>query len=112
MAVAEVSDKMPTTTHIWIITLVASAVCAALTAWRPWAGVSVAVLPAFWLTGLLLEMNSPDVGPYLSAEQGRSYYIQAYLAVGVFVATLVFGLRLALRRRKTIRASARARKHH
>lgn len=110
LAVAEVSDKMHSPTDVWIIALAASGVCGALIAWRPWVGALATVLPAFWLTGLLLEMHSPDIGPYLSAERGWIYYLQAYLGAGVFVTALVFALRMGLRRRRTIAPSARARK--
>jgi len=101
LAVAEVSDKMPTPTHVWIITLVASGVCGALTAWRPWLGASVAAGPAFWMTGLLMEMHSPDIAPHLLAGQSWSYYLKAYVAVGVFVVSLALGLHQGQRWRKT-----------
>ncbi|MCC4607794.1 hypothetical protein LL967_07910 [Xanthomonas campestris pv. zinniae] len=112
LSVAEVSDKMPTPTDVWTIALTASGVCGALIVWRPWLGALAAVLPAFWLIGLLLEMHSPDIGPLLSAEQGWRYYLQVYLGMGVFISALMFGLRMGLRRRKTITTSALARKHN
>lgn len=108
LAMAEVSDKTPALWHIWAVALGASAVCMAGMAWRRWLGAALAVVPALWFAGLLLEIHSTDVGPYLYAEQGWSYYLQAYLALAVFLASLVLGLRLGERRRRASGAAAGA----
>ena len=106
MAFAEVSDKEPSLWFIWAVGLAASGICMAAMAHRRWLGAVLAVLPALWFAGLLMEIHSPDVGPYLYAEQGWSYYLQAYLALTVFVGSLVLGLRMRERRRKRPRDAA------
>ncbi len=98
IAFAEVSDKEPTLLYVWLVGIVASLVCLAGTYYRRWLAPILAALPFLWFASLLIEIHSADVGPYLYAEQGMTYYVQTYLSLAVFVAGLLLGLFLNGRR--------------
>ncbi|NML15946.1 hypothetical protein [Azohydromonas caseinilytica] len=98
---AEVSDKEPSTAHIWLVGFLAALLCFAGVRYRRWLAPVLAALPAFWFVSLLVEIHSPDVGPHLYAEQGPLYYVQAYLSLGLFVSGVILGWRLNRRRRET-----------
>ncbi|MEJ8849428.1 hypothetical protein [Variovorax rhizosphaerae] len=87
--------------HIWGFGIAACVACFLVGCWRRWFGLVLAIMPAVWFVSLLLEIHSADVGPYLYNEQGSAYYVQAYLALALFVAGVVLG---ALRSRKRPRA--------
>ncbi|MCS0595459.1 hypothetical protein [Massilia agri] len=91
-AIAEVSDKEPTISLFWTVGLTAAMLCLFAARLRPWLGVLFFATVAFWFIGLLLEIHSPDVGPYLRLEQGTVYYIQAYAAFAVVLFGLIVGL--------------------
>lgn len=89
-ACAEVIDKVPTLPFIWGVAMASGLVCLVATYFRRWLLVLV-VLPGAWFFNLFLEIYSPDVGPALLAEAGRSYMIQAYLAALAVIALGALG---------------------
>jgi len=98
-ALAEVSDKEPSLFYVWMVGIIASAVCFIGSYHRRWLAPILAILPALWFASFLMEIHSADVGPHLYAEQGIIYYIHAYLSLAIFVAGIIFGLLMNKRRR-------------
>ncbi|MEW6022351.1 MAG: hypothetical protein AB1807_09435 [Pseudomonadota bacterium] len=90
-ALAEVSDKAPTTDLFWAVGLVGALLCLAGGRIKPWLGVVLFAPAALWFISLFLEIHSSDVGPYLLSEQGSAYYWQAYAAFGAVVCGLAIG---------------------
>lgn len=81
IAYAEVSDKVPSPFDVWLIGLGAALICALAGRLRRWLVPVAATVPALWFLSLFLEIHSADVGPALYAEQGKLYYLHAYLAL-------------------------------
>lgn len=98
-AFAEVSDKEPSLIFVWALGAGAAAICFIGARFRKWLAPLLAVLPLLWFASFLAEIHSADVGPYLYAEQGLSYYVQSYLSLALFVSGLVLGLLKNGRRR-------------
>lgn len=90
-ALAEVSDKEPTTHLFWTVGIVAALLCLFGTRMKPWLGAVLFAPAALWFISLFLEIHSSDVGPYLLLEQGVVYYWQAYAAFGAVVCGLAIG---------------------
>ena len=90
-ALAEVSDKEPTTNLFWTVGIVAALACLFGTRMKPWLGAVLFAPTALWFISLFLEIHSSDVGPYLLSEQGSAYYWQAYAAFGIVLCGLVIG---------------------
>lgn len=90
-AVAEVSDKEPTTTLFWAVSLAAAFLCLVCARIRPWLGLLAFAPAALWFASLFAELHSLNVGPYLKVEQGASYYWHAYAASGAVLSGLVLG---------------------
>lgn len=90
-ALAEVSDKEPTTGLFWAVGLGAALLCLLGARIRPWLGAIFFALAALWFGSLFLEIHSSDVGPHLRREQGAVYYWQAYVAFGSVLCGLVLG---------------------
>lgn len=97
-AFAEVSDKEPSLSFVWTVGAVAAVICFFGAYFRKWLAPILAAVPLLWFVGFFLEIHSEDIGPYLYAEQGLSYYIQSYLSLAVFIFGIVFGLLLNKRR--------------
>lgn len=90
-ALAEVSDKEVASSLFWSIGLVAALLCLVTARVRPWLG-AISFAPALlWFGSLLFELHSPDVGPHLLREQGITYYLQAYAALGLVLLGLLLG---------------------
>lgn len=89
-AYAEVIDKVPNLALIWGVAIASGIACLLATYYRRWLLI-LAILPAVWFLSLFLEIHSPDVGPALLVEAGRSYIAQAYLAGFVVIVLGVLG---------------------
>ena len=98
-ALAEVSDKEPTLLFVWTIGAVAAVICFFGTYFRKWLAPILATLPLLWFASFLMEIHSKDVGPYLYAEQGLSYYVQSYLSLTLFISGIALGLLMNKRRK-------------
>lgn len=99
-AYAEVIDKVPTLPFIWGIAITSGVVCLMATYFRRWLLILIA-LPGVWFFNLFLEIYSPDVGPALLIEAGRSYIVQVYLAAFAVIALGALGWILNSRKRRT-----------
>lgn len=99
-ALAEVSDKEPSSLHIWMVAIAAAMICLAGSYHRRWLAPVLAALPTLWFASLFVEIHSADVGLHLFAEQGWPYYFQAYASFTVFVSSIVLGLLMNRRRSK------------
>ena len=90
-ALAEVSDKEPTTDLFWAVGIVAALLCLAGARIVPWLGVVCFAPTTLWFISLFLEIHSSDISPYLLREQGVIYYWQAYAAFGTVLSGLAIG---------------------
>lgn len=90
-ALAEVSDKEPTSGLFWTVGIGAAVLCLLGTRIKPWLGAAIFVLAVLWFISLFAEIHSPDVVPHLLQEQGAGYYWQAYAAFSVVVGGFVTG---------------------
>lgn len=91
IAYAEVSDKVPSSLDIWLFGLGAALLCVLAGRLRRWFVPFVCIVPVLWFLSLLIEIHSPDVGPALYAEQGKGYYLHAYLALTAMTAGAAWG---------------------
>lgn len=98
-ALAEVSDKVPSLLFVWALGSIAAVICFVGAYFHRWLAPVLAVLPLLWFASLLTEIHSADVGPYLHAEQGLSYYVQSYLSLVLFISGVILGLVMNKRRR-------------
>lgn len=89
---AEVSDKEPAAELFWIVGASAAALCLVSARYKSWLGMIMFLPVALWFSSLFAELHSADVCPHLRAEQGRTYYLQAYGAFGLVLIGLLFGL--------------------
>jgi len=101
-AFAEVSDKEPTSGELWLAGLIVAMLCFAAACFRPKLGAAAAAAFCLWGLSIILEIHSPDIMPYLRAEQGISYYVQAYIAFSLPFCGIALGV--ICRRRKSRRA--------
>ncbi|HWV14157.1 MAG TPA: hypothetical protein VN030_01915, partial [Cellvibrio sp.] len=89
---AEVSDKEPSLFFVWAVGVVAAVICFVSACFRKWLALALAVLPLLWFISFFMDIHSADVGPFLYAEQGLSYYIQSCLSLILFISGTVLGL--------------------
>jgi hypothetical protein len=99
---AEVMDKEPTLTQVWVVGAVAAVL--GFLAWRRHLvlGVAASLLAAVPAWALHQELADPHVGPAILEEAGRSYVIQAYgvmlLCVALHLAGAAVGIQAQRRR--------------
>lgn len=79
-ALAEISDKVPTLTAlwIWVVALTVLAFFAGL--WRWWAAAVVICLSLLIAWAGASELLSPDLGPAIARELGDDYVSAAWIA--------------------------------
>lgn len=95
---AEVSDKVASLPEIWAIGLGAAVTGFVGAYFRPWALIVLATVPAYWLMTFLVEIHFSDIAPALRMEQGISYSLQTYVAMGVWLLGMAAGGVLSKRR--------------
>lgn len=83
LALAEVSDKEPTSGFLWSAGLMTALLCFIAARFKPWLGILIVTVFAVWCATISVEIHSNAIMPYLIAEQGVGYYVQAYLASGL-----------------------------
>ena len=92
---AEIADKEPSLTIVWLLAALLSALCCALCRWRRRAAFIALPLALGWAFACISELRDPFVGPAIGSELGRSYVTQSYLAS---VLPLLFSLYPLVRR--------------
>ena len=90
-ALAEVSDKEPTTDLFWTVGIAAALLCLFGTRIKLWLGIVFFIPTLLWFGSLFWEIHSSDVGPFLLREQGAIYYWQAYAAFVTVLCGFVIG---------------------
>ena len=100
-AYAEVADKVPSTGALWVAAIAFNLVALGLERVRPYLGLVVVPLAAFYAVGGHIELASLDVGPAIVQELGPSYVTTSYVAfaLGLFGPLLLVFLRRRPRRR-------------
>ena len=84
-AVAEVADKVPSLTNMWVTTLVVNIFACILGLKKPLMALLVLPVSAFLIWGGLSELNDPWVGPAIRRELGQGYIDQSYYALAITV---------------------------
>jgi hypothetical protein len=100
-AFAEVSDKEPSLLFVWAIGAVAAAICFFGAYLYRWLASILVIPPLLWFVGFFMEIHSRDIGSYLYAEQGLTYYVQSYVSFTLFISGIVLGLHMNKRRRNS-----------
>ncbi len=97
---AEVMDKEPTLTNIWLWTVVGALVALIGCSWRIW--VAIISLPLVLLLpgGTILELWDPSVGKDIIEEAGKGYAANVYAAALVVVCAHMIGITLRVRRKR------------
>jgi hypothetical protein len=80
LAVAEVMDKEPSLSEVWLLAIAASAVAFVACRWKPWLALATAPLPLLYLASFIDEVTDRHVGPAIISEAGVSYVVLCSLA--------------------------------
>lgn len=89
---AEVSDKIPTQSELWLTGAVVAALGYVAWRWRLWAGLGLLVLAApFALQGVAV-LAEPDIGPHAIREQGIPYVVASGACALLATAGMAFGI--------------------
>jgi phosphotransferase system glucose/maltose/N-acetylglucosamine-specific IIC component len=99
-AFAEVSDKEPSLSSVWITGCVVALICFIVAYFVRWYSIIVAVFPLCWFILHFIELHSEDVGVALYAEQGIGYFIQSYLAALLILLGVILGVTFSNRQRQ------------
>ncbi len=87
---AEVSDKSPTQSGLWITGLITCAVVTLLLRWSKWLNILAAPLVLLFFYFAYDTLAQPDIGPAIIKEQGTLYITALYgSAVLVLVGVIV-----------------------
>lgn len=89
---AEISDKEPSLLTVWLVAALFSVASFAICRFRRWTALIAIPLIGVWAIGLFSELRSPDVGPAIIQELGRSYVIQSYIAALIPLLFVLFGV--------------------
>jgi hypothetical protein len=94
VAIAEVSDKLPTHGDFAISAIVLAAVTFALSSWRWWWSLLGVVSLVPYIAFIVEIYGAFDLGPAVSQELGVSYFATIVLSIAsIAVATLAGGFR-------------------
>ena len=99
-ALAEVSDKMPTITQLWLQGLIGAILLLLLIRRFIWASILGFCVVPFFAFASYDMLADPFVGPAIMKEQGTSYIVSAYGSVVLMFAGLAVGIYLNLKRNK------------
>ena len=77
---AEVADKEPTITAVWIIAAVICFIGFLICRCHRVAGFLAVTFATLWAWAIFSELHDPYVGPAIVRELGQGYVTQAYLA--------------------------------
>jgi hypothetical protein len=107
---AEVMDKEPTLTNIWLWTVVGALVALIGCSWRIWIAIISLPLALLLPGGIILDLWDSSVGKNIILEAGKGYAASVYTAALVVVCAHVVGitLRVKRKRRKTSEQPAAA----
>ena len=92
LSVAEVMDKEPGLTLVWLVATSLAVFGFAAGRYRPSALLLIAPLVAVGAAALLLELFDPHVGPALRNEASGTYLVQSLAAVTVALVSPMIGL--------------------
>jgi hypothetical protein len=97
-AFAEVSDKMPSITRIWVQGAIVGGIGFLLARYRIWAGLIFGLVTLFFCSSTYGLITDPYVGPAIIAEQGKSYLFSVYGSIIMMSVPLIVGLYIRFRR--------------
>jgi hypothetical protein len=97
-AFAEVSDKMPSITRIWVQGAIVGGIGFLLACYRIWAGLIFGLVTVFFCIGTYDLISDPYVGPAIIAEQGKPYLFAVYGSIIMMSVSLIIGLYIRFRR--------------
>ena len=95
---AEVMDKEPAISAIWLWVVVGALFGFCLCRLSPWLVVFVVPVVSLFPVGACMEIWSFDVGPCIVEEAGWSYAVQTHVALGVTIIAPVTGTALWIMR--------------
>ncbi len=104
-AVAEVMDKEPTVTQIWLSAAIGGAIGFIACRFRAWLLVIALPLTTALPLSTVLETYDRFVGPDIRREAGMQYAIQAHLALAIVVISNLIGATLRTLRYRSERSA-------
>ena len=90
-ALAEVSDKIPPLSQIWLWSGLGAIVAFAAWRYRLWAGLLVSLPASVVPIATIAEVRDPYVGPAILEEQGWLYAASAYGSLVLIVVAALLG---------------------
>jgi hypothetical protein len=103
LAFAEVSDKMPSISRIWVEGMIIGFVGFFLARFRIWTGAIFFIFTLFFCIGTYGLISDPFVGKAIIAEQGVPYIVAVCGSIILMVAPLLIGLFLRHKKAKLIK---------
>jgi hypothetical protein len=97
-AAAEVSDKIPSQSSLWLVGAAVGVLAFVAGAWRPLLGFAAGLLALLLARNMHSELMDPFVGPAILSEQGRLYWWAVYGPSGLMVGLAVLGIVVGTRR--------------
>ncbi len=100
LPVAEVLDKEPTVTALWIVALLMGVIGYFIVRWRRGLLFLILALEAFLITAHLSELHDPWVGSAIQLEAGEAYFAHSYAAALVALLLPIAGWAVSRRLHK------------
>jgi len=101
LALAEVSDKVPTISQLWSQGFIIGLIAFMGSIYRIWTGVISGLLALFFSFYISQILTDPFVGSAIINEQGTSYIIAVWGSIVLMIFLLTIGFVINLRKRKT-----------
>jgi len=93
-AIAEVMDKEPSLSTIWVIAVVCAVFGFGAARFKPLLTIGTGLVAGLYLGGMVLEINEQAMGKVIIAEAGYSYPTQVYAALGFVIISHAVGFAL------------------
>jgi hypothetical protein len=102
LAFAEVSDKVPSISNLWIMGFSLGIIGFFLSRYRIWAGILIGLVSIFFCLAYYDVISDPFVGPAIRNEQGNLYIFSVYGSIVLMLSPLFTGFVIRyLRNKKT-----------
>jgi hypothetical protein len=98
-ALAEVMDKEPTLSEVWVLAAIAWVIAFAACRSNAWFSLATAPLPLLYVSSFVSEIADRHVGPAIMAAAGISYVVSCALAFVLVAAAHALGIILWRRNR-------------
>ena len=91
LAFAEVSDKVPSITRLWLVGVIFGSLGYFSARYRIWAGIIIGLIAIFFCVAHYGVISDPFVGPDIRNEQGNPYVLSVYGSIALMLVPLIIG---------------------